>query len=158
MRLLPHWVLTDIRPAFFDSDSGSAIEQTARVYGAMQELIKEYNDFVDKANKTIEEYGITSETEIKRFEECITKMFATHREAVEIEIRNQNLKIQQAEDYMKNNIGETAVNLLEEQLASGALSISLYYDEENEEAFIIGVNNNEQINDILEEVVDGTGV
>ena len=158
MKLLPHWVLTDTLPAFFDTDSGSAIEQTAKVYGAMQTLIKEYNSFADKVNQAIDELNIETEAEINCLKECFEKMLSTHREFVNVELSKQNLKIQQAEDFMKNNIGEATVNLLEQQLSSGALSISLYYDEENEQAFIVGVNNDEELNNILNEVVDGTGV
>lgn len=158
MNLLPHWVLTDNHPAFFDTDSGSAIEQTARVYGAMQALIKEYNSFVDNVNKAVVEIGATSKEEIECLKKCVAEMFSTHRQAIEIEIANQNLRIAQAEKYMKDNIGETAENLLTEQLSSGALTISLIYDEENETAFIVGVNNNDEINNILSDVVDGTEV
>ena len=58
IKKLPHWVITNKKPGFYDTDSGSTIEQTAQVYRKMNELVVEYNAFVDETNKFIEELYI----------------------------------------------------------------------------------------------------
>lgn len=68
IKLLPRWRLTDLRPAFYDCESGSAIEQTARVYAKMNELIEAYNAFADEYNKLFEEFKtqVTNDNEVFR--------------------------------------------------------------------------------------------
>ena len=39
IKRLPDWVVTDTQKAFYDLESSTAIEQTARLYGKMQELV-----------------------------------------------------------------------------------------------------------------------
>ena len=54
IRHLPHWVLTDLQPAFYDLESVTSVEETARLYAKMQELITLYNEFTDRINKSSE--------------------------------------------------------------------------------------------------------
>ena len=53
---LPKWVLTNEYPAFYDTESVTAIEMVAKLYGKMEELITTYNEFVDEINKTIADF------------------------------------------------------------------------------------------------------
>mgnify|MGYP003293753474 FL=1 len=71
MKRLPHWVLTDSFPAFYDSESLTATQQTARVYGAMQELIDSYNQFVDEINGHIDEHENSLEKDVCEFKSKI---------------------------------------------------------------------------------------
>lgn len=73
MRLLPKWALVTPFPAAYDFESLTITQQTARVYGAMNEMIREYNNFVDQINKEIESFVGSSETEISNFKESIEK-------------------------------------------------------------------------------------
>ena len=63
MKKLPNWFLTNPRPANYDSESLTVIEQTARLYAAMNELIEEYNETISALTKRLEEYesGLTEE-------------------------------------------------------------------------------------------------
>lgn len=56
MQRLPVWVLTNPRPSFHDVESATVQQMTAKVYGAMNELIDEYNAFAEKANAEIENF------------------------------------------------------------------------------------------------------
>lgn len=49
---LPPWVETGLQPAFYDKESGTVLQQTARMYAKMNELIKGINT----QNSTIAEY------------------------------------------------------------------------------------------------------
>lgn len=52
--LLPEWILTGNSPAFYDSESLTAIQQTARLYGAVRELQQAYNDFTEATGVTLD--------------------------------------------------------------------------------------------------------
>lgn len=148
MRLLPHWVLTDLNPAFYDTESGSVIEQTAKVYAAMNELIKEYNSFVDEINKRITEFEngiIKSETDFKN---CIIKAVNNYINSLDIKIDEQNLTISeaiarqdntisQAVAYMKDNIKATATEVVNAAIIAGTLTLMQTYDETTESLNLI---------------------
>lgn len=148
MRLLPHWVLTDLNPAFYDTESGSAIQQTAKVYAAMNELIKEYNGFVDEINKRITEFEngiIKSESDFKN---CIIKTANNYINSLDIKIDKQNLTISEAiarQDntiaeavaYMKDNITATTTNIVNAAISAGTITITETYDETTESLNII---------------------
>lgn len=44
---LPHWVLTDVQPAFYDTEAKTVLQQSATIYKKMQELIESYASFTD---------------------------------------------------------------------------------------------------------------
>ena len=54
--LLPKWVFSGTTPSVYDTESGTCIEMTAKVYNAMRELQTSYNEFADEINTTITEY------------------------------------------------------------------------------------------------------
>ena len=72
---LPHWVITHKHPAFYDSESATAIEQTAKLYRAFQDLVEDYNIFVDKINVHIEEYEASTDRKIEVFETAMRQEF-----------------------------------------------------------------------------------
>ena len=53
---LPPWVETGIQPAFYDKESGTVLQQTARMYAKVNELVKSYNDFTEDINATVDDY------------------------------------------------------------------------------------------------------
>ena len=133
IKLLPHWCLTSKHPAFYDTESGSSIEQTATIYAKMQELVADYNNFVDSINKHIIDYetGITKDFE--DFRKCITKVIENYIESLDIRVDNQDAKIEnqnkviaeyekQVKDavlYFKDNVETTVHTLIDEMKASG---------------------------------------
>lgn len=71
MRLLPRWALVNPPSALYDLESVTPLQQTARVYGAMQEMIREYNNFADQINKEITEFVESGEAEVSNFKESV---------------------------------------------------------------------------------------
>lgn len=161
MDLLPLWVLTDTHPAFYDSESATALEQTAKIYGAMNQLISEYNSFVDSTNekikkfieKTEEDYEIfkvsmrqefqdfidvidlkikEQDDIIKKFNEDAKKEYDNFTNSVLGLIKNQDKIIADAVDYMKNNITATTTDIINESIRNGKISIEFIYDSETE--------------------------
>lgn len=63
---LPPWVETGLQPAFYDKESGTVLQQTARMYDKVNQLIRNFNDLSKETKETIEEY-ILKFTELKDF-------------------------------------------------------------------------------------------
>lgn len=137
MYLLPHWVLSDKYPAFYDTVSGSGIEQTAKVYAAMREFIKDYNDFVEKFNKSLDEFELKTKAEQDCFKACITQLMETYIKSIDITIDKQNLKIDDAIQYMKDNINETTLSIINAAMAAGTIRVEQYYNEATESLDLI---------------------
>lgn len=58
VELLPPWIETGLQPAFYDKESGTVLQQVARMYAKVNELIKSFNDiskdFSDLYNEFVE--------------------------------------------------------------------------------------------------------
>ena len=63
---LPPWVETGLQPAFYDKESGTVLQQTARMYDKVNQLIRNFNDLSKETKETVEEY-ILKFTELKDF-------------------------------------------------------------------------------------------
>lgn len=133
IKLLPHWVLTSTRPAFYDTESGSTLEQTARVYGKMQELIEDYNKFVDEINKSITEFIEGGNKDSEAFKTCITSLIENYITCIDSKMNSQDLKLKvqderieeqnstvyEAVTYFKTRVDETIGDLIADMKASG---------------------------------------
>lgn len=147
MQLLPKWELTNDRPAFYDTESGSVIVMTARVYGAMNELIKEYNTFADSTNKAIEQFTAETKEEQECFKNCIVKLVKNYIDSIDIKIEKQDLVIANAVKYMKDNLIATILSIMDEEktkelineaLLNGVVEIRSEYDPGTESLVIKG--------------------
>lgn len=119
--LLPHWCLTGGRQAFYDTESGDAIEQTARVYAAMRDLQSEYNKMVDELNKTITNFIETQTIDRECFEKRITKTIHDYLDYLDTKVKNQDKVVADAVDFMKTNLSESITTLIGEMKESGEL-------------------------------------
>lgn len=116
MNQLPKWVLANPFPAIHDFESLTVIDQTARIYGAMNTLINEYNRFADAVNKQLSSFTESEEEKRKAFEESITKVMHQFRCDM-----NQ---------YLAVNLEETAARILTSAINSGRIDFA--YDPETE--------------------------
>jgi exonuclease V gamma subunit len=122
---LPHWVLTDLQPAFYDVESGTTLQQTAKIYGKMQELIDLYNEFVTKVNKYIKDFEDGIIEDFEEFRNCIIKVMNDYIETIDTKINLQDTKINDAIEYMKDNIVSTTSELFSQALQDGDIRASL---------------------------------
>ena len=83
---LPFWRLTNKYPAFYDTESGTAIEQTAKLYGAMRDLIDAYNKFVEETNNAMEAHGEATSKEHEEFETAIRQEFQDFIDTIELRL------------------------------------------------------------------------
>lgn len=131
IKKLPLWVYTGTRPAVYDSESVTAIEMVAKLYGSMQEMIDDYNAFVTAINKHIEDYENDMNASFDEFKDCIVKTMNEYIETIDTKINLQDDKIQDAVDYMKENLVQTVSDIFDEALENGDLTpvISTFFSD-----------------------------
>ena len=53
VEFLPPWVETGIQPAFYDKESGTVLQQTARMYARVNMLIRMFNKLSKETKETV---------------------------------------------------------------------------------------------------------
>lgn len=66
VNFLPPWVETNIQPAFYDKESGSVLQQTARMYAKVNCLVRMFNKLSKETKETVDEF-IAKFVELKDF-------------------------------------------------------------------------------------------
>lgn len=56
IELLPPWVETGLQPAFYDKESGTVLQQTARMYARVNQLTQAFNTFSEDTAETVNDY------------------------------------------------------------------------------------------------------
>ena len=150
IRPLPYWVLTDLQPAFYDSESGTVLQQTSRVYAKLQEVLKYYNDFTREVNRYIEEFETGIIKDFECFKNCITKTMTDYIESIDMKVNiqdstiaeaierqdkdisdkfeEQDTAITNAINYMKDNILATTREVINQAIANGDLNVGIEYN------------------------------
>lgn len=140
IRPLPYWVLTDLQPAFYESESGTVLQQLSRIYPKIQEVINSYNDFVRDVNRYIDEFENGIIKDFDCFKNCIIKTMNDYIESIDTKINLQDMNIQNAIDYMKDNLTQTITNLFNEALTNGDIVASLNIDyTSNTESLVLSI-------------------
>ena len=134
IRPLPFWVLTDLQPAFYDSESGTVLQQLSRIYPKIQEVINSYNDFVREVNRYIDEFENGIIADFNCFKNCIIKTMNDYIESIDTKINLQDMDIQNAIDYMKENLVSTVATLFNNAVRNGDITANLLevYDSDDE--------------------------
>lgn len=130
---LPLWTLNQNKPSVYDTESATCIEMVAKLYGAMQELIDEYNGFATNVNKLIEEFttGVNNDNEV--FRTALRQEFQDFIDTVAMEVQSQDNKIDEAVRYMKDKIVSTTQTLVINALANEEITAKTSYNAETEE-------------------------
>lgn len=102
---LPRWVLTNPIPAVLDTESVTAIEMVAKLYGAMQGLIDEYNAFAERTEKSVNDFMNDSNADREVFQIAMRQEFQDFIDVVD-------MKVTEAETYMRTNLREIAETYL----------------------------------------------
>ena len=110
LKHLPHWVLTDPQPAFYDCESATAVQQTAKIYAKIQELITLYNEFTKEVNRYITEFEDGIIKDFNCFQNCVIKTMNDYIETIDMKINLQDNKIENKETRITNrNLHSTAI-------------------------------------------------
>jgi len=168
---LPNWCLVNKNPSFYDTESKTVLEETVKIYGKIQELISDYNLFVNEVNKKIDEFTTSTDKDQECFKQTITKLIEDYIVSIDTKISKQDLEIKEAVNFMKENISESLVELINEMKESGELNdvilnaleevntrltalenktVNLEYNEEIESLNLVGDTPDEVVSQLLE--------
>ena len=86
IKLLPNWLLTGQRPAFYDTESVTVIELAANLQGKMNELINDYNAFVNTINATILDFMGQSKADQEAFEVAMRQEFQDFIDVIDMKV------------------------------------------------------------------------
>ena len=56
INFLPPWVETNIQPAFYDKESGTVLQQTARMYAKVNQIIRKFNELSEEVQSYIKQF------------------------------------------------------------------------------------------------------
>ena len=113
--VLPPWVETGLQPAFYDLESGTVLQQTARMYAKVRELNEAFNTFSTNVTNEINQFEEDTNDEIERFEGVVN-------DTVEEYIEKFNDLHDYVEDYFENlDVQEEINNKLDDMLEDGTL-------------------------------------
>lgn len=134
--LLPAWTLTNFQPAFYDSESATVLQQMSKVYAKMQELLKDYNAFVNEINNTITDFQTGINKDFSCFKNCIIQTMNNYISTIDTKINlqdsniankfdEQDTIIANAINYMKDNIVQTTTDVINQAIENGTIRADL---------------------------------
>lgn len=139
IKKLPHWVLSNPNPSFFETEGGTVLEQTAIMYKKVQELIDGFNALVDEINKKVDDFIAESKESQEEFELKINQMVYDFTTLVETKLANQDAEIKEAVDYMKTHLDTTINDMLLNLFETKQITLDFNYNETTESLDITGV-------------------
>lgn len=121
INLLPLWNFSDSEYSVYDTESGTCIEMTSKVYNAMRNLQSDYNSFVSEVNKRIETFIESTEQDLDSFEKALTKVMHDYIHSIDTKIDVQDSKIDEAINFMKTNLSSSITEMINQMKANGEL-------------------------------------
>lgn len=122
---LPEWCLTDTLPAFYDTESATTVEETAKLYGKVKNLVEDYNKYVNEINKTIEDFTNGVNQDQEEFKNSIIKIMHDYIHSVDTKIDIQDSRISEAVEFMTINLSQSITSLLTEMKENGELDVAV---------------------------------
>ena len=145
IELLPPWIETGLQPAFYDKESGTALQQVSRMWAKMIELGQAFNTFSEDTTTFVNQFVDDTNAEIERFEnatnatveEYIAKFVELHDYVqdyfdnldVQEEINNKLDDMEQAgtlqeiiTDYVRSNVTWTFNTVADMKLAENLIA------------------------------------
>lgn len=138
--LLGKWNLHDNKYSFYDIESLTLTEMSSRLHGKMNELIEDYNKFVDNTNKIVDDFKSGVIEDLEAYETAMRQEFQDFIDVVNLKVMEQDNKIDDAVSYMKTNLISSALAVIEQALSNKGIAISTTYDEENEALSFVYAN------------------
>lgn len=103
LKKLPHWILPTTSPAFDDKESGTAIEMVGRIYKKMNELIDNYNQFVETVNNSNTAFQEGMEQKFEVFTIGLRQEFQDFIDTVDLAFDNYCVETL---EYLETNLDE----------------------------------------------------
>ena len=99
---LPKWLVADKNPAFYDMDSSTAIEMTAKLYGSMRETIDIINDFCYDTETIVKEHKTYTEKDMQAFKIAMEQKFKDFTEVLNTKYSYIDYMLQNVENLIKD--------------------------------------------------------
>lgn len=118
---LPNWAILRSRYAFEDTESNTAVEQTARLYKAIQEIIDSCNEFSKSIQNEVDTFTTNQSKDYEENKATLTKIIHEF-------IHSIDTKVDTAVNYMTENLEESVQNMsgeIIEGLVNEKISTSL---------------------------------
>ena len=126
---LPPWSIPNTFPAFFDHESATSIEMTAKLYNAMQELIEEYASFSKRIEESFTQFSDGNNKELEEFKVGLRQEFQDFIDIVDLKIKGFENDVRKAVAFMTENIDKT----VNDYLVNTGARIEIVYNEETED-------------------------
>lgn len=108
---MPKLVLTGTNPAFYDMDSKTAVEQTAKLYAKVQEIIDACNDFSDALQKEVDDFTSNQSYDYENYKNGLNKIMHEF-------IHSIDTKVDTAVHYMTENLSGAVESMSSELIES----------------------------------------
>ena len=120
VEFLPPWVETGLQPAFYDKESGTVLQQTARMYARVNMLIRMFNKLSKNTKDEVERFEGVVNDEIEQFEHDVN-------ETVDEYIEKFTALKDFVDDYFENlDVQEEINNKLDDMADQGTLQTIIY--------------------------------
>lgn len=126
---LPKWQITNLKPSIYDSESATAIEMVAKLYGAMQELIKEYNTTISTMQNELNKFENDITLNFEDFKNCMIKTTNDFIDAANMIHAQQQKELDEAITMLLQDVSNTASNIITQAVNEGKIVVNLDYDE-----------------------------
>lgn len=123
---LPKWALPNNYPAFYDTESATAIEMTAKLYGAMSSFADEYNKFADDINKAIDEFVAKGAEDYLVFQMKMEQLYSDFVKVVELKYQSQDVYLQSAVAQIIAELPDKLAETLDNMYTSGEFDNIVY--------------------------------
>lgn len=140
--VLPAWVLPPTLPSVYESESATALEMVAKVYGATKTVVEDYNKFVYEINKEISGFTSSSAAEIENFKKSIEQRLDCQFKAMNTKMADVGIELQKNaldhfKRYVEEGLRETAEDAIIDLVAAGTIKVDVVYDPDHEEITIV---------------------
>ena len=130
--LLPKWVLPS-GSSIYDLESATLSEMVPKLYGAMRNLINDYNNLADELNEEIRNFTGSSSKEIANFKKSIENRLICQFQAMDTAFAKMKVDILKYSDDKIAEIYDQYLNgyvdqRISEKIAAGDINITLVYD------------------------------
>lgn len=113
---LPPWVETGLQPAFYDMESGTVLQQTARMYAKVQQLTRLFNELSTETRNEVETFETSVNNRVTEFENSVNE---TVQDYIDRFVALKDF----VDDYFDNlDVQEEINNKLDEMAEDGTLT------------------------------------
>lgn len=131
--MLPRWVLPPTMPSVYDTESATTLEMVAKCYGAMRELMGDYNKFADQINEEIRQLVTGNTAEIDNFKKYVEQRLICKFNELDTKyamIKTEMLQYsdEKVSEIYERYLDEELSRLINAKIAGGDIEITLVYD------------------------------